>query len=160
MDTGKFGPLHLGALPDSGQKCFGIGLGRRNPHSHGSALTQVTGQRPSVDATDAHDSLVTQVIVEAPLGPPVGWDARWITDDIAAHPDLARLPVLVVHAGVADMRSGHDHDLTVVRRIGQGLLITGHAGGEDRLTEGLSLSPVGLADEGPAIFQDQNRVTH
>ena len=48
----------------------------------------------------------------------------------------------------------HD-DLAVVRRVGQGLLVAGHAGGEHRLAEGLPHGPVGTAAEGPAVLQDE-----
>ena len=66
-----------------------------------------------------------------------------------------RLGVLVVHAGVADVRGRHDDDLAVVRGVGEGLLVAGHAGGEHRFAEGLPHGPVGAAAEDAAVLQDE-----
>ena len=70
---------------------------------------------------------------------------------------LRGLRVLVVHAGVADVRGGHHHDLAVVRRVGQRLLVAAHAGREDRLAEGLAGGAVGVAAEGAAVLEDEHR---
>ena len=59
-----------------------------------------------------------------------------VAHDVAGDPDPARLAVLVVHAGVADVRRGHHDDLAVVGGVGQRLLVAGHAGGEHGLAEG------------------------
>ena len=48
------------------------------------------------------------------------------------------LVVLVVDAGVADVRRGHDDDLAVVAGVGERLLVAGHPGGEHRLADGLA----------------------
>ncbi len=72
---------------------------------------------------------------------------------------FARLVVLVVHTRVADVWGSHDHDLSVVRRIGQRLLIAGHPGREDGLAEGLPLGAVRLAAEGPAVLEHQQCLT-
>src|SRR6185295_20317712 len=57
--------------------------------------------------------------------------------------------------GVADVRGGHHDDLAVVRRVGERLLVAGHAGVEHRLAEGLPHGPVGAAAEGAAVLQDE-----
>src|SRR5699024_9018565 len=75
----------------------------------------------------------------------------------ACDPDPVRLRVLVVDPGVADMRGGHPDHLTVVRRVGQSLLIAGHPGGEDRLSERLAPGTVGLTREGAAVLEDEDR---
>ena len=82
--------------------------------------------------------------------------AGGVADDVAGHPDPRGLGVLVVHAGVADVRGGHHHDLAVVRRVGQRLLVAGHAGREDRLAEGLARGAVGVAAEGAAVLEDEH----
>ena len=61
-----------------------------------------------------------------------------VAHHVAGDPDPVRLVVLVVDAGVADVRRGLHHHLPVVGRVGQRLLVAGHAGGEDRLAEGLA----------------------
>ena len=76
-------------------------------------------------------------------------------DDVAGDPDPAALGVLVVDAGVADVRGRHDHDLPVVRRVGQRLLVAGHAGVEHRLAEGLPDAAECLAAERAAVLQYQ-----
>src|SRR5207247_2198743 len=67
--------------------------------------------------------------------------------------------VLAVDAGVADVRRGLHDDLAVVRRVGQRLLVPGHAGGEDRLAERLPHAAVRLAAERPPVLQDEHRLT-
>jgi hypothetical protein len=70
-------------------------------------------------------------------------------------PRCAGLVVLVVPAGVADVRCGHDDDLPVIGRVGEGLLVAGHPRGEDRLAEGLPHGAERLAEEGAAVLEDQ-----
>ena len=83
-----------------------------------------------------------------------------IADDVPGHPDAARLGVVGVDAGVADVRGGHHDDLTVVRRVGQRLLVAGHPGGEHRLADRLPRGTVRLAAEGPAVLEYQQRLSH
>ena len=96
-----------------------------------------------------------QLVVERAPGAPVGGHARGVAYDVAGDPDPLGLGVLVVDAGVADVRGGHHDDLAVVRRVGEGLLVAGHAGGEHGLAEGLPHGPVGAAAEDPAVLQDE-----
>ena len=95
--------------------------------------------------------------------PPVArqFDGRpgGVAHHVPGDPDPARLVVLVVHPGVADVRRGLDHDLAVVRRVGQRLLVAGHAGGEDRLAERLPTAAVRLAAERPPVLQHQHRAS-
>ncbi len=129
-------------------------------HPHRAALAQVAGQRPGVDAADAHDALGRQVVVQAPPGPPVGRDARRVAHDVPGDPDPARLGVLVVHPGVADVRRGHHARPGDGRRVGQDLLVAGHARREDRLAEGLPHGPEGAAPERAAVLQDEHGRRH
>ena len=101
---------------------------------------------------------VAQLVVEACAGErQLDGHPGGVADDVPGHPDPAGLGVLVVHAGVADVRGGHHDDLAVVRRVGQRLLVAGHAGGEDGLAEGLALGAEGLAAEGAAVLEDEQR---
>ena len=118
-------------------------------------VAQVAGQGAGVDAGDADHALLAQRVVERAPRAPARGDPGGVADDVPGHPDPRGLGVLVVHAGVADVGSGHHHDLAVVRRVGERLLVARHPGGEHRLTEGLALGAVGLPAEGPAVFEDE-----
>ena len=89
---------------------------------------------PLMPTTPSSRELVLQVAGGAPVRRPPGRVAH----DVAGDPDPVRLVVLVVDAGVADVRRGLHDDLPVVGRVGQRLLVAGHAGGEDGLAEGLA----------------------
>ena len=52
--------------------------------------------------------------------------------------DLARLHVLAVGTGIADVRIGKRDDLPTVGRVGQDLLVTRHRCIEDDFADGLA----------------------
>src|SRR4030095_13724856 len=103
-----------------------------DPDPHRAAVAQVPGQRAGVDAADPDDALAHQFVVQAAGRAPVGRAAGRVADDEPGHPHAPALVVLAVDPGVADVRGGHDDDLAVVAGVGEGLLVAGHAGGEDR----------------------------
>lgn len=111
------------------------GFAGKDPGAHGLVLAEMPGDRTGVNALDADDALGDEFFVEAPLGPPVGRASCGVADDVALNPDLARFGVLAVDAGVPDVRRSLHHELAGVGGIGDGLLVTGHAGGEDRFAE-------------------------
>ncbi|CAO0832300.1 hypothetical protein SMICM17S_13050 [Streptomyces microflavus] len=154
---GEVGAGHLGGLTHPGQQrpLIRDRVPGEDPDPHRTPLPQMPGEGAGVDTTDAHHALRHQLLVQRPPRAPVGRLTRRITDHITRHPDTRRLRILVIHPGVPDMRSRHHHHLPVVRRIGQRLLITGHAGGEHRLTEGLPHSPVSTATKRTAVLQDE-----
>ena len=154
--VGEVGAGHLGRRAHPGEQRLGVGLGRGDADPHRSALAQVAGQRAGVDAGDADDALVAQRVVERAARAPARRHPGGVADDVAGDPDPRGLGVLVVHAGVADVGGGHHHHLAVVGRVGQRLLVAGHAGREDRLAEGLARGAVGLAAEGAAVLEDQH----
>ena len=154
---GQRGPGHLRRGEDALEQARRVGLGRRDADPHGAALAQVAGQRTGVDGADADHALLAQVVVEAADRPPAAGHPGRVAHDVPADPDAARLGVVVVHAGVADVGSGHDHDLAVVRRVGERLLVAAHAGVEHRFAEGLPLGAVGVTVEGAAVLQDEDR---
>ncbi len=130
---------------------------RGYPAAHRTPLAQVAGERPGVDAADPHDALGAQLLIEAAPRSPRARPARRVAHDVARDPHPAALRILVVHAGVADVRGGLHHDLTRVARIGQGFLIAGHAGREDRFAEGLPRRAVRGAGEAAAVFEHEHR---
>ena len=132
-------------------------LSGEDTDAHGAAFAQVSGQRAGVDAADTHDALLDQLVLEGAPGAPAGGPNGRVAHDVAGDPDAAGLVVLVVDAGVADVRCGHDDDLAVVARVGQRLLVAAHAGGEHGLTNGLADRSVGVTTECAAVLQDEDR---
>ena len=106
----------------------------------------------------ADDALGGELVGQAAPGAPVRRDPGRIADDVAGDPDPARLVVLVVPAGVADVRRGRDDHLPVVAGVGERLLVARHRGGEHRLAEGLPDRTEGTAAEGPPVFENQDRL--
>ena len=69
----------------------------------------------------------------------------------------SRLVVLGVHADVTDLRVGHHHDLTGVRRIGEDLLVAGQAGVEAHLADADGARAEGGAAEDGAVGEHEPR---
>src|SRR5262249_36009576 len=65
-----------------------------------------------------------------------------------------------VHADVADLRIRHRDQLPLVRRIGEDLLVAGHARVEDELARRLPRRPEGTAAKHGAVGERENRVAH
>ena len=130
-------------------------LAREDAGAHHALLAQAAGQRAGVDVGDADDALLGELLAERVLRAPARHAARGVADHVAGDPDLAGLGVLVVHAGVADVRRGHDDDLPVVGRVRQRLLVAGHAGGEDDLAERGAGGAVRAATIGSAVLEDE-----
>ena len=89
--AGELGARHLGGTPHPREQGLGVGGVGGDADAHGAALAQVAGQRTGVDAADADDALLAQLVVEGPGGAPAGGDAGRVADDVPAHPDAARL---------------------------------------------------------------------
>ena len=123
---------------------------------HRAALAQVPGERAGVDAGDADDALRRRARRRATRRLRQDEETRDGSRTTKPATQIRRgLRVLVVDAGVADLRGGHDDDLAVVARVGERLLVAGHAGVEDGLAEGLADGAVGLAAEGAAVLEHE-----
>jgi hypothetical protein len=132
---------------------------REDAGAHGPGRADVAGDRTRVDAADADDARRREVVVEAPLRAEVRHDAGGVAHDEAGDPDLRGLHVLVVHARVADVRRGHEHDLSGVGGVGERLLVAGHAGREHGLAERAAASSVGASlVAGPVLEHEHGDV--
>ena len=157
---GQVLPRHLGAPRARARSCSsaleGRGIPGEDPAAHAAGGADVARDGAGVDAADADDAVADERVVERLVGAPVGDDARGVAHDVARHPDAAGLGVFVVHAGVADVRRGLQHDLAGVRGIGEGLLVAGHAGREDHLAEGRAARAVGAPDVAGAVLEHED----
>src|SRR5690606_25926730 len=126
--------------------------------AHDTAVAQPTGERAGVDVADADHALVAQLVLELAHRAPARRAPGGFADDQTGDPHPVGLGVLVVDAGVADVRGGHRDDLPVVGGVGDRLLVAGHRGGEDDLPDGPSLGSVGTAREDVAVLPDEQGV--
>jgi hypothetical protein len=106
----------------------------------------VADEGAGVDAGEAHDASLGEVVAERAFGGEVAGEAARLADHESRHLQFAALDVGVIHAVVADLRRGHAEDLAAVGGVGEDLLVAGHrrveahlarhgAGGAERLTE-------------------------
>jgi hypothetical protein len=116
----------------------------------------VTRQGAGVDRADADDALLGQQVVERPVRAPAAAHPGGIAHDVAVDPHASGLEVLVVDAGVADVRRRHDDDLAAVGGVGQRLLVAGHPGGEDDLGDRRALRAEGLAAERATVLEHEH----
>ncbi len=146
---------HPRGLQDALQQLGRVEFGGGDADPHGAALAQVPGQGAGVDLGDPDHALAAQFVVQGTVGAPIGPHPGEIPHHIPGDPDAGGLVVLVVPAGVADVRRGRDDHLAVIAGVGERLLVAGHAGGEHRLTERLSAGSEGDSAEGSTIFENQ-----
>src|SRR5699024_5242774 len=119
--------------------------------------TQMPRQRTSVHLGDSDDTLLDQHVSQRTGRLPAGTDTSGFPHHVTGHPDTLRLTVLVVPAGITDMRGGlHDY-LPMVRGIGQRFLITGHARREHDLTQRATGGTVRRPTKYGAVLEHQRR---
>ena len=75
--------------------------------------------------------------------------------DKAGHPNFGRLKVLGIYTVVTYQRISQGNQLTSIGRIGEDLLVTGHAGIEDDLAVAVQPGAHRLAPVNRAILQNQ-----
>ena len=128
--------------------------GRQNA-GHGAADPQAANQGAGVDALDAGDVVPLQVRSKVAAGAKVARNAVELADNEALHLRMGRLFIFRVDAVVADQRISHGDDLSLVGRIGQDLLVAGHAGVENDFAEGFVVRSKAAAGEDCSIFQSE-----
>src|SRR5690606_33813433 len=92
----------------------------------GALLTQDAREIASVDAGDGHDAFVAQVGWQHTLRTEVGSRDGHVPHDKSGGEHAARFAVLVVDAGIADMRIREGNDLTAIAGISQDFLVARH----------------------------------
>ena len=136
-----------------GDECRGVEHFAGEHARHRAADPQVPDERPGVDAGEAHDAGLGEVIAEGAFGGEVAGEATGLADDEAGHLELAAFDVGVVDAVVADLWRGHAEDLTAVGGIGEDLLVAGHRGVEAHLARHGAGGAERLADVDGAVFE-------
>ena len=152
-----------------GQRCHALGgvgklgqprRGRRSglvdeDRSLGSVGSDVSGQRPGVDVSDSGHVPPAQVLVERRLARVMAGRRASPPPDQRTRPGSPRLRVRIADSVIALQRVGHTHHLARVGRIGEHRLVAGHRGVEDQLALAYDICAERRADEGAAVFKDQ-----
>jgi hypothetical protein len=106
---------------------LGVGTGLRGDEAlERPAHAELLGQGARVDALDAGDAVLFEVLAERAIRAPVADDGREFPDDEPGDVRAPRFDIQVVDAVIADERVGHRHDLPLVGGIGQNLLVARH----------------------------------
>ena len=123
---------------------------------HRAALAQVSGECAGVDALNADDVIGCEVLGQRGLRAPGARQFAQLLDYKPADLRTGALAVLVVDTVVADERVRHGHDLAVVRRVGEHLLVARHGGVETNLAHARRAHGAkGFADKRTAIFEHE-----
>jgi hypothetical protein len=132
-------------------------LGRETA-AHRALVAQVAGERARVDTGESGQVLLREQRIEGPGRAPVARDLAEIATHHALRPQARTLPVLVVHAVVADQRVREHQDLAAIGRVREDLLVPGHRGVEHDLAGGLDLGTETLAAEDASVLERQHRL--
>ncbi len=171
--TGQVGAEHRRLAPDAVEEGIDVevvalpreGVAGEHAGAHRAAGAQVPHERAGVDTCESDDVLPLEFVLQRSGGAPARGAAGRVANHESRHPDLRfgglagradRFVVLLVPAGVADLRRGGHDDLTVVAGVGQSFLVAGHAGAEHGLTEGLPDGAELDASEDAPVLEDQH----
>src|SRR5208283_5509908 len=83
------------------------------------------------------DAVFSQILGKGALRAPIADHGGKLANDEASDVRLPGFDIHRVDAVIANEGTGHGDDLAFVRRIGQNLLVAGHAGVETNLAAGL-----------------------
>ena len=123
---------------------------------HAALVAEDLGQRTGVDALNAGDVVLFQIIVQRALAAEIAALLGELAHNKGLRPGTGGLIVLVVHTVIADEGIRHHNALPRIGRIGQDLLITHHRSVEHHLADPILGAADALANEGAAVFQDQS----
>src|SRR5262249_13665704 len=110
-------------------------------------------ERTRINSFRARDIPFPQVFVERHFRAPVARNIGQFFYDESAHMRGSTFLIERIGSVVSDQWIRHRHDLPVIRRIGQHLLVTRHRGVEANLTDARSGSAKGFALEISAVFE-------
>ena len=117
--------------------------------SHGAVVSQVQDERPRVNSRQADDAVLGQPV--CPLR------AAGLAHDDGPHVWRCGLGAFRRDAVVAHHRRREAEDLPGIARVGDELLVAGHRGREDGLTERSAVRAHGLAGEEFPVLEQQSR---
>ncbi|OPZ06765.1 MAG: hypothetical protein BWZ09_00132 [Alphaproteobacteria bacterium ADurb.BinA305] len=141
--VGLRGGDHLGQIhafqaregPRRSECGFDIGCGRDDAAVLRTLLAQDARQAAGVDLGDADDAVLVQVVRQRHRGAPLVAVSGGAAHDQPGGMHGGRFDVVVVAAGVADVRIGQGDDLAAIARVGQDFLIPRHRGVEHHLAD-------------------------
>jgi hypothetical protein len=114
-----------------------------------------------VEAIKADDAAFLQPYVKIALRSVAGWMRNRRVDNdtpcAGIRCAIVRLDILVVDAGIADMREGECDDLAGIRGIGEDLLIAGHRRVEADFANGRTRGPKPKALQHHAIIRQNEQ---
>ena len=124
-----------------------------------AVLANERGERARVEAIKADDAAALQPCIEIALGPVIGRTRDRRMNDDAAHcgarREIAGLDILVVGAGISDVRKGEGDDLPGIGWIGEDFLITRHRRVETDFADGRARGAEPKPFEHHAIRQNE-----
>ena len=116
--------------------------------AHGAGVAQAQDERARVDPVESDEAVLAE-----PAGPVVSAEGA---HEHRARMWLARLTPRLRHPVVADHCGREAHELPGVARIGDRLLVAGHARREDGLAEGDAVRGHGApAEDGPVLQHEE-----
>ncbi len=147
--------FHGGGVLDNVEEVEGVEDFGGDGSVHGSAGSKASGKGAGVDAVDAGDVVVFEILVEGLGRSPVAGDLTEVVGDRAAYVGAIGFFVEGVDAGVAEFGVGEGDNLAQVAGICHDFLIAGHAGVEDDFADDRAGCAKGVAAIDGAIGEDQ-----
>ena len=130
---------------------------RRNDPAHGPGQANMAGQGTGVDAFDTDLVMLVEKIRKGFGASPVAGKVLIFLDDEGFHLNGGGFQVVIVDTVGPGQGIGHGHDLALIRRVRQDLLIPRHARVEDDFAQSAPLTGKGVPAKNCTIFEQQDR---